>query len=297
MVPFAGGGLRWHRHSLLRSADTVIEFMGADDGPKELSADEKEEVLYCIGLNAAQQIARQTGDLPKLVTKQEMAPVIRAIADTLLDQVEGLAADRIQAVGEELPVFLQGRTQGLLDETKAEGAVALDAAAAEEGAMRTESGLVFRSISDGIGAKPTNGSIVMVCKRARVHLFPDGTRIDGSARLTISPQVRYHGTLIDGTVFDSSDASGEPVGFDLKQVTNNISDRWRASRPHVIRQAPCPVASMMPTTHSCAGDSWVDRGPPVDGRGRRREAHDPVGPRIRRQWPGCHNSRGSGAGF
>lgn len=109
VVPFAGGGLRWHRHSLLRSADTVIEFMGADDGPKELSADEKEEVLYCIGLNAALQIARQTGDLPKLVTKQEMAPVIRAIADTLLDQVEGVAADRIQAVGEELPIFLQGR--------------------------------------------------------------------------------------------------------------------------------------------------------------------------------------------
>ena len=42
----------------------------------------------------------------------------------------------------------------------------------------------------------------------------------GSAHPTASDQVKvhYHGTLIDGTVFDSSVDRGEPIAFGLNQV-------------------------------------------------------------------------------
>jgi len=67
----------------------------------------------------------------------------------------------------------------------------LDAMAAEEGAVTTESGLVYRELMAGDGASPTLASVV------RAH---------------------YHGTLADGTVFDSSVARGEPLVIPLNRV-------------------------------------------------------------------------------
>lgn len=67
----------------------------------------------------------------------------------------------------------------------------LAAAAAEEGAIRTESGLVFRELKPGYGPKPE--------RRNRV-------------------QVHYEGRLVDGTVFDSSIERGTPATFPLSRV-------------------------------------------------------------------------------
>lgn len=62
---------------------------------------------------------------------------------------------------------------------------------AREGVHTTESGLQYEIITEGTGEKPTASD------RVRVH---------------------YHGTLIDGTVFDSSVDRGEPVVFGVTQV-------------------------------------------------------------------------------
>lgn len=64
-------------------------------------------------------------------------------------------------------------------------------AAAEPGALRTESGLVFRLIRPGYGPKPE--------ARNRVN-------------------VHYEGRLTDGTVFDSSIQRGHPAAFELTDV-------------------------------------------------------------------------------
>jgi len=67
----------------------------------------------------------------------------------------------------------------------------LDAMAAEEGAITTDSGLVYRELVAGEGGSPNLGSVV------RAH---------------------YHGTLADGTVFDSSVQRGEPLVIPLNRV-------------------------------------------------------------------------------
>ena len=67
----------------------------------------------------------------------------------------------------------------------------LEAAAAEEGAIQTASGLVYKELVPGYGPRPEAGD------RVRVH---------------------YHGTLIDGTVFDSSVKRGRPSTFPLDRV-------------------------------------------------------------------------------
>ncbi|MEZ8347077.1 FKBP-type peptidyl-prolyl cis-trans isomerase [Vibrio splendidus] len=63
---------------------------------------------------------------------------------------------------------------------------------AKEGVVTTESGLQYLVLEEGTGTEhPTKNSKVTV---------------------------HYHGTLIDGTVFDSSVERGEPISFVLKQV-------------------------------------------------------------------------------
>ena len=61
----------------------------------------------------------------------------------------------------------------------------------KEGVITTESGLQYEVLKEGKGAKPTAED------KVKVH---------------------YHGTLIDGTVFDSSVERGEPITFGLNQV-------------------------------------------------------------------------------
>ena len=73
----------------------------------------------------------------------------------------------------------------------AAGKAVLDKAAAEKGAKRTASGLVITTIKEGTGPSPKETDTV---------------------------KVHYHGTLPNGTVFDSSVNRGEPATFALNEV-------------------------------------------------------------------------------
>ena len=64
-------------------------------------------------------------------------------------------------------------------------------AAAENGAVKTESGMVYRSLTEGKGASPKATDIV---------------------------QVHYKGTFPDGKEFDSSYKRGQPTEFPLNRV-------------------------------------------------------------------------------
>src|SRR5678815_1523055 len=72
----------------------------------------------------------------------------------------------------------------------AAGKAVLDKAAAEKGAKRTPSGLVYTTIKEGTGPTP---------------------------KATDTVKVHYNGTLPDGRVFDSS-LKGEPATFPLNGV-------------------------------------------------------------------------------
>ena len=76
-------------------------------------------------------------------------------------------------------------------ENLAEGQAFLEKSGKNDGVVTTESGLQYEVITQGTGAKPTAESTV---------------------------KVHYHGTLIDGTVFDSSVDRGQPVEFPLNGV-------------------------------------------------------------------------------
>jgi len=71
-------------------------------------------------------------------------------------------------------------------EVKKKGKEFLDKFVKDEGATKTASGLAYKHIKEGTGPTPKETDIV------RVH---------------------YHGTLTDGTVFDSSKERGKEVSF------------------------------------------------------------------------------------
>ena len=62
----------------------------------------------------------------------------------------------------------------------------------EEGVQETASGLQYKVLTEGTGTEHPNAA-----SKVKVH---------------------YHGTLLDGTVFDSSVNRGEPISFGLNQV-------------------------------------------------------------------------------
>lgn len=74
---------------------------------------------------------------------------------------------------------------------KEEGEGYLKKFLAEEGVKKTESGLVYKILKEGEGKNPGATDVV---------------------------EVHYHGTLIDGTVFDSSVDRGKKVSFPLNRV-------------------------------------------------------------------------------
>jgi FKBP-type peptidyl-prolyl cis-trans isomerase len=125
------------------------------------------------------------------------------------------------ALGNELKVDMQvygPMIQQLADERVAARAAAEKEAAAaflydlaqETGAERSASGVVYVPVTVGTGANPTAADTV------RVH---------------------YHGTLRDGTVFDSSVDRGEPVTFPLSGPTT-LADRCRTGTLSGSRQRP-----------------------------------------------------------
>ena len=90
----------------------------------------------------------------------------------------------------------------------------LSKAAAAKGSARTASGLVYTSIKKGGGATPKAADTV---------------------------KVHYHGTLIDGTVFDSSVQRGQPATFALNKVIACWTEGLQRMRVGGKAKLVCPA--------------------------------------------------------
>jgi FKBP-type peptidyl-prolyl cis-trans isomerase len=143
---------------------------------------EDQKILNALGQALGQNIASAG------LSADELAFVQRGLNDAAL----GLdALVDLNEYGPQMQAFMEARVAGA-----AEGELTLANAfvaeqAAIEGAESTESGIVIQHITAGTGPNPTASDTV---------------------------QVHYHGTLRDGSVFDSSVDRGEPATFPLSGV-------------------------------------------------------------------------------
>ncbi len=141
-----------------------------------------QKTLYAAGAVLGQNIAGWN------LKPEEMAYVLQGLDDAASGHK--LAVD-MEQVRPKIQAFAQGRAVVAAAAEKKAAEPFLAKAATEKGAKKTESGLILTEIKAGTGAAP---------------------KIDDKVK------VHYHGTLLDGTVFDSSVERGEPVSFALKGV-------------------------------------------------------------------------------
>lgn len=139
-------------------------------------------VSYCIGLSVADSLAQQ--DLNK-IDPQVMA---QAITDVFAGKTLQYSPEQANGIIQE---YLQEVAATKFEVYKTEGENFLAQNKTKPGVHTTESGLQYEVITEGAGPKPSANDTV---------------------------QVHYHGTLIDGTVFDSSIERGLPATFGVHQV-------------------------------------------------------------------------------
>ncbi|HRP51977.1 MAG TPA: FKBP-type peptidyl-prolyl cis-trans isomerase [Fluviicola sp.] len=139
-------------------------------------------VSYCIGLSVADSLLQQElgGIDPKVMAE--------AISDVFEQKALKYTPEQANQI---IQAYIQHVTESAFETYKVEGEAFLAENAKKAGVKTTASGLQFEVIEEGTGAKPLGTDTV---------------------------KVHYHGTLIDGTVFDSSISRGIPATFGVHQV-------------------------------------------------------------------------------
>ncbi|ALA58104.1 FKBP-type peptidyl-prolyl cis-trans isomerase [Nitrospira moscoviensis] len=169
--------------TIMLSLSSLMIFMTTPllAAPQEPTTDEQ-KTMYALGLAISQSLGTFS------LTESELEFVKSGITDGVLKRPQKVD---LQTFGPKIQQLQQARAAVVADNEKKAGAAYLAKAAAEKGATKTESGIVIIPLKSGTGATP---------------------------KATDTVKVHYHGTLIDGTVFDSSVKRGEPATFPLGQV-------------------------------------------------------------------------------
>lgn len=157
-----------------------------EKNPSTISKADVDEISYCVGYSFGQYIAGN--DMGALSLSQINKGIKDAVAGVEIDEEEFYT---------KLEEFMEKRNDAKLETNTAEAAAFFKKNATKEGVNTTESGLQYKIVRDGNGKKPGPEDEV---------------------------EVNYEGTLLDGTVFDSSYERGETATFSLDMVINGWSE-------------------------------------------------------------------------
>jgi FKBP-type peptidyl-prolyl cis-trans isomerase FkpA len=168
----------------------------------DLTDDQK--TLYALGASLGRQLERFS------LTADELAVVKQGIDDSVLGK--DLQVDPNDQ-RPQIQALVQTRTAALAVEQKKLAEAFQTKAAAEAGAEKTASGLIYKEITAGTGESPTDAS------RVKVH---------------------YRGTLTDGTEFDSSYERDAPATFPLGGVIKCWTEGVQKMKVGGKSQLVCP---------------------------------------------------------
>lgn len=142
----------------------------------------KDNASYCVGLSVGHSLASQ--DLENI----NLEKFLQGVKDIFEDNQVAFSP---QEANQIIQQYLQGESANKHAGTIKESTDFLEANAKREGVFQLASGLQYEIITEGNGPKPGPTSQVTV---------------------------HYHGTLVNGTVFDSSVMRNQPATFGVNQV-------------------------------------------------------------------------------
>lgn len=149
------------------------------DASASMTDDEK--TIYALGLSVSRSLAQF-----------DLSPAeIELVRKALADAVAGKPAVDLNTWGPKIQPLAQARASKVAEREKTASTAYLDKAAAESGAVKTDSGLIYREVKAGTGESP---------------------------KATDTVKVNYRGTLVNGTEFDSSYSRNQPAQFPLNGV-------------------------------------------------------------------------------
>ncbi len=141
-----------------------------------------DKISYALGLGIGQQLKSMNID------NFSIEDFSQSIADVMSDKEPKMSAREAQTMLNE---YFENKAKQDAEKQIAEGKVFLENNAKREGVVTTKSGLQYEVLTEGTGNSPK------ATDKVRCH---------------------YEGSLIDGSVFDSSYQRGEPADFGLNQV-------------------------------------------------------------------------------
>lgn len=144
---------------------------------------DEQKTLYALGLAINQSLNNFT------LNEAEFEIVKSGITDGFFKRPPKVD---LQAYGIKISQLQEARALVIAEAEKKAGAAFIAKVAAESGAKKTESGAVLKTIKEGNGATP---------------------------KVTDMVKMHYQGTLIDGTVFDSSAKQGEPAMLRVSEMS------------------------------------------------------------------------------
>lgn len=196
----------------LRSAVLAVSLTAMHAQAAESTIDlssEASKISYSIGVNIGQNLAEQG-----IMDSISLDAFYAGIGDVVTSEPR-LTMDEMMAALQSFQERLMAQQQAEMAAFKAEGEAYLTANATKDGVMTTASGLQYLVLASG----PTDGA---------------------SPTANDSVLAHYHGTFIDGSVFDSSVDRGEPAEFGVGQVIAGwtealqmmkVGDKWRLFIP------------------------------------------------------------------
>jgi FKBP-type peptidyl-prolyl cis-trans isomerase len=224
--------MKLHRFAAVTAATLILTAWGADKAPEETPATDAtvtteqipalasldQRLSYIVGENMARQFTSDGITLDIDTLALAVADVVEGKESRLSEEEKGNTIQEIQKRAQEK----QKAERDALAAVNAEaGAAYLAANAEKEGVVTTESGLQYKEVVAGDGEETP-------------------TEIDGVT-------VHYKGTLIDGTVFDSSYDRDQPASFPLNDIIPgwiealqlmNVGDKFELTIPSDLAYGP-----------------------------------------------------------
>lgn len=169
------------------------------------SADQR--ISYGIAMNMGRNIARQGG------VEIDLAAFVVGLQDGLSGAKSRVSETDLQAAFQGAQAKVEAAAAASAAKQAEAGNKFLEENKARKGVVTTKSGLQYEVLTEGKGVKPTKDQSV---------------------------EVHYHGTLIDGTVFDSSVQRGETISFPVTGVIPGwvealqlmpVGSKWKLTIP------------------------------------------------------------------